>query len=111
LGEVATEACHRRWNYFPLGMRIREPHSPNTLQFYLLITPWYKEIVRRIRTNWIGIRMSPPLLLRISPLDYLQLGKEESDWTGIVKDKGYHDHQIVTKYMAWDMREEFRRQQ
>jgi hypothetical protein len=28
-----------------------------------------------------------------------------------VKDKGYHDQQVVTKYIAWDMREEFNKQQ
>jgi hypothetical protein len=58
-----------------------------------------------MRTNWIGLRMSPPLLLPVAPMDDLQLGKEEADWTNIVKDKGYHDQQYVTKYIAWDMRE------
>jgi hypothetical protein len=78
LGEVAVEACHRRWHSLPHGLRIREPHSPNTLQLSLLRTPWYKETLRRMRTNWIGIRMSPPLLLPVAPMADLKPEKGRS---------------------------------
>jgi len=63
-----------------------------------------------MRTNWIGLRMIPPLLL-VAHVDDLQLGKEEADSTNILKYKGYHDQQDVTKCIAWDMREKFSRQQ
>jgi hypothetical protein len=92
-------------------LRIIEPHSPNTLQLALLITPWYKETLRRMRTNRIGIRIIPPLLLPIAPMADLKPEKEEAEWAIIVKDKGYHDQKVVTKYIAWDMREEFNKQQ
>jgi hypothetical protein len=100
LGEVAIEDFHRRWHSFPYGLRIREPHSPNTSQISLLITPWYKETLRRMITNWIGIRMSPPLLLPVAPMASLKPKNEEAEWANIVKDKGYHDQQVVTKYIG-----------
>jgi hypothetical protein len=37
----------------------------------------------------------------------LNPGREEEEWARIVKDKGYHEHQAITRYMAWDMRQEF----
>jgi hypothetical protein len=95
----------------PYDLRIREPHSPNTLQLSLLRTPWYKETLRRMKTNWIGLRMSPPLLLPVAPMVDLKLEREEEEWDRIVRNKGYHEQQVVTKYIAWDMREEFNKQQ
>jgi hypothetical protein len=111
LGEEATEACHRRWHSLPHDLQIREPHSPNTLQLSLLRTPWYKETLRKMKTKWIGLRMIPPLLLPVAPMANLNSEKEEEEWANIVKDKGYHDQQAITRYVAWDMRQEFSKQQ
>jgi hypothetical protein len=58
-----------------------------------------------MRTNWIGIQMIPPPLLHVAPMANLKPKKEEAEWANIVKDKGYHDQQVVTKYIDWDMRE------
>jgi hypothetical protein len=68
LGEVETKSFHERWHSLPHGLRIREPHSPNTLHLSLLITPWYKETLKIMKTNWIWLRISPPLLLPIDPM-------------------------------------------
>jgi hypothetical protein len=95
----------------PRGLRIKEPHSPNTLYLSLLRTPWYKETIGRMKTNWIGIRMSPPLLLHVALMVDLKPEKKESERANIVKDKGYHDQKKITKYIAWDMREEFNKKQ
>jgi hypothetical protein len=79
LGEEAAEACHRRWHSLPHDLQIREPHSPNTLQLSLLRTPWYKEYLRKMKTKWIGLRMSPPLLLPVAPMvDLKSKGKKKS---------------------------------
>jgi hypothetical protein len=55
--------------------------------------------------------MSPPLLLPVAPMANLNSEKEEEEWANIVKDKGYHDQQAITRYVAWDMRQEFSRKQ
>jgi hypothetical protein len=111
LGEEAAEAFHRRWHSLPHGFQIREPHSPNTLQLSLLRTPWYKETLRKMKTRWIGLKMNPPLLLPVAPVVDLNTGKEEEEWAKIVKNKGYHEQQAITRYVAWDMRQEFNDQQ
>jgi hypothetical protein len=90
----------------PHNLQIREPHSPNALQLSLLRTPWYKEALRNMRTNWIGLRMNPPLLLPVAPVADLNKEKEEEEWAKIVKVKGYHEQQSITRYVAWDMRQE-----
>jgi hypothetical protein len=56
-----------------------------------------------MKTKWIGLRMSPPLLLLATPMDNFNLEYEEEEWDNIVKDKGYHDQQAITKHLAWDM--------
>jgi hypothetical protein len=55
------------------------------LELALFKTPWYKETVRRMRTNWIGI------LLLVALMVDLKSKKEEVEWANIVKDKGCHD--------------------
>jgi hypothetical protein len=64
-----------------------------------------------MKTKWIGLRMSPPLLIPITPMADLNLEKEEEEWDRIVNGKGYHDQQAITRYVAWDMRQEFNKQQ
>ena len=44
--------------------------------------------------------MSHPLVLPIDPMADLKPEKEEAEWANIVKDKGYHDQQVVTKYIG-----------
>jgi hypothetical protein len=79
LGEEATESCHERWNSLPHNLHIRNPHSPNTLQISLLRTPWYKETLKKMKKNWIGLRMNPPLHLPVALLIDLNIGKEEEE--------------------------------
>jgi len=65
LGEEAVEVFQKTWNFFPHNLKIKETHSPNTLQIYLLRTPWYKEDLRKMEIKCIGFRMSSTLLFPV----------------------------------------------
>lgn len=51
-------------------------------------TPMYRRIMQRLKINWIGLKLSPPLLLG------LQEGREEEEerkqWANIEKDVNFY---------------------
>jgi len=49
LGEEKEKYFHRRWHSLPHGLQIKEPHAPNTLHISLLMTPLYKEDLRKMK--------------------------------------------------------------
>lgn len=64
LGDDSMQAC-QRWNTLPYSLKIREYHSPKRMREALNRTPMYKQALQRLQVNWIGLRLSPPLLLGI----------------------------------------------
>jgi hypothetical protein len=91
LGEEVVEYFHMRLHSLPHNLKIIEPHSPNSLQLSLLRKPCYIKVLRKMRKNWIGLRMNPPLLLPIAPVADLNKEKEGEEWANIGKVKGYHE--------------------
>jgi len=63
LGEDSRHACLRIWNTLPHSLKIREYHSSQRLREALNMTPIYKQSMQRLKVNWIGLKLSPPLLL------------------------------------------------
>ena len=63
LVEDCVHACMRRWNTLPHILQIREYHSPMRLKEALKRKPMYKRSMQRLKVNWIGLKLSPPLLL------------------------------------------------
>ena len=63
LGDDSQEAFQRRWNTLPYILKIREYHSPQRMREELNKKPTYKQALQRLQVNWIGLRLSPPLLL------------------------------------------------
>lgn len=63
LGDDNMQACLRRWNKFPYSLKIREYHSPQRMREALNKKHMYKKPIQRLKVNWIGLRLSPPLLL------------------------------------------------
>jgi len=53
----------RRWNTLPQILKIREYHSPMRMKEALRRVPMYKHSMQRLQVNWIGLKLSPPLLL------------------------------------------------
>jgi len=63
LGDGSIHACLRRWDTLPYILKIREYHSPQRLIEALNRTPMYKQSMQRLKVNWIGLKLSPPLPL------------------------------------------------
>ena len=63
LVDDSMQSCQRRWNTLPYSLKIREYHSPQRMREALNRTPMYKQALQRLQVNWIGLRLSPPLLL------------------------------------------------
>ena len=62
LGGDCVPACMRIWNTLPHSLQIREYHSPMRLKEALKRVPMYKHSMQRLKVNWIGLKLSPPLI-------------------------------------------------
>jgi len=63
LGDDSMQFFLRRLNTFPYSLKMREYHSPQRMREALNRTPMYKQSIKRLKVNWIGLRLIPPLLL------------------------------------------------
>jgi len=62
LGDDSIHACSKRCNTPPHNLNIKEYHFPQRLREALNRTPRYKQSMLRLKVNWIGLKLSPPLL-------------------------------------------------
>jgi len=65
--------------------------------------PQYKQLMQNPQANWIGLKFSPPLLLRL-----LEGAKEEEEgrqWEEVERKAGFHDREEDITVEAWDVRE------
>ena len=81
LGESAAQACAHRWNTLAYSLKIREYHSPQRMREALNMTPMYKQTIQRLKVNWIGLRLNPPLLLGM--LEGRKEEEERKQWKEI----------------------------
>ena len=63
LGDNAVKACTRRWNTLAHSLKIREYHTPTRIREALVRVPLYKKSMQNLQASWIGLKLSPPLLL------------------------------------------------
>ena len=56
-------ASQRRWNNLPHSLKNREYHTPNRLRGALERAPLYKRAIQAKKIQWLGLKLSPPLLL------------------------------------------------
>ena len=78
LGDDCVHACMRIWNTLPHNLQIREYHSPMRLREALKRVPMYKCSMQRLKVNWIGLKVSPPLILGM--LEGRREEEEEEQW-------------------------------
>ena len=65
--------------------------------------PLYKNSMQNIQASWIGLKLSPPLLLGL-----LEGGIEEEEhkqWEEVERKAEFHDSEEDTASEAWDVRE------
>ena len=85
----AMEACFGRWKELSVELKGKEPHSPSSLNKFLLRASMCKEVIRRLKLEWIGQNMAPPLLLTLNPEESIKEEKERKDWNQIEEVVGY----------------------
>ena len=64
--------------------------------------PLYKNSMQNLQASWIGLKLSPPLLLGL-----LEGGTEEEEhkkWEEVERKAGFHDSVEDTTSEAWDVR-------
>ena len=66
LGESAAQACARRWNTLAHSLKIREYHTPIRMREALARVELYKKSMQSLQASWIGLKLSPPLLLGLT---------------------------------------------
>ena len=86
LSDDSIHACLRRWNTFPYNLKIREYHSPQRLREALNKTPMYRQSMQRLKVNWIGLKLSPPLLLGM--LEGRKEEEEKIQWEEVERKSG-----------------------
>jgi len=104
LGDDNMQVFQRRWNISPYSLKIIEYHSPQRMREELNRTPMYKQALQRLKVNWIGLRLSPPLHLWM-----LERRKEEEDrkqWEEIERKAVFYAQEEETTAEAWDVRED-----
>ena len=62
----AIEACFGRWKELIVELKGREPHFPCSLNRSLFRASMCKDVIRRLKLEWIGQKMAPPLLLNLN---------------------------------------------
>ena len=103
LGDDSIHACLRRWNTLPHSSNIREYHSPQRLREALNKTPMYKQSIQQLKVNWIGLKLSPPLLLGM--LEGRKEEQEKRQQEEVERKVGFYEQEEKTTAEAWDVRE------
>lgn len=105
-GDDCIHACMRRWNTLPHNLRIREYHSQNKMREAMRRVPLYKHLMQNLKANWIGLKISPPLLLGL--LEGVKEEEEQKQWEEVDRKVGFHDREEDITSETWDVRESVR---
>jgi len=103
LGDNNVHACSRRWNTLSHSLKIKEYHSPTRMREALARVPLYKQSMKNLQANWIGLKFSPPLLLWL--LEGVKEEEEHRQWEEVERKVGFHDREEDITSDAWDVRE------
>jgi len=102
LGENVVQACARRWNTLAHSLKIREYHTPTRMREALVRVALYKKSMQSLQASWIGLKLSPPLLLGMTKG---RTEKDDSEQREEVNRKaGFHISKGDTTTEAWDVR-------
>jgi len=68
--------------------------------------PLYKKAMQNLQASWIGLKLSPPLLLGL--LEGRTEEEERKQWEEVERKVGLHDSEEDTTSKAWDVRVEIK---
>ena len=84
------------------SLKIREYHTPTRMWEGLVRVPLYKKSMQNLQASWIGLKLSPPLLLGL--LEGSTKEEEHKQWEEVERKAGFHDIEEDTTSKAWDVR-------
>ena len=64
--------------------------------------PLYKKSIQNLQASWIGLKLSPPLLLGL--VEGSTEKEEHKQWEEIERKAKFHDSEEDTASEAWDVR-------
>ena len=82
----------------PHSLKIRELHSPQRLREALNKTPMDKQSMKRLKVNWIGLKLSPPLLLGM--IEGRKEEEEKRQWEEVERKAGFCEQEEETTVEA-----------
>ena len=65
-----------------------------------------KETIRKLKLDWIGHKMAPPLLLTLDLEENINEEKERKNWEQIEKAAGYVNKGDPSRIVSFDARDE-----
>lgn len=87
----------------PHNLQIREYHSPERSRNALERIPLYKRVMQILKVKWIGLKLSPPLLLDLK--EGRNEEEERKQWKNIRKDEKLYPQEGTQSAEPWDVRE------
>jgi len=63
----------------------------------------YKQSMQRLKVNWIGLKLSPPLLLGM--IEEIKEEEEKWQWEEVERKADFYEQEEETTTEAWDVGE------
>ena len=101
----AMEAWFGKWKELTKELKGKEVHSPSSLKRALSKDNMCKDVIKRLKLEWIGQKMIPPLLLTLNPEESINEEKEREDWKQIEEVTGYVKKDEPTRIIAYNAKE------
>lgn len=73
----AMEAHFGRWKELMAELKSKEPQPPSSLNMALFRASMFKDVIRRLKLEWIGQKLAPPLLLTLNPKESINEEKKK----------------------------------
>jgi len=102
LGDNCVQACTHQWNTLPHSLKIREYHTPTQMREALVRVPLYKKSMQNLQASWIGLKLSPPLLLGL--MEGSTEKDEHEQWEEVERQARFHISEEDITAEAWDVR-------
>ena len=83
-------------------LQFREYHTPSRMREALVRVAHYKKSMQSLQANWIGLKLSPPLLLGMAEDSIEDDGSKQ--WEEVNRTAGFHVNRGDTTSEAWDVR-------
>ena len=84
------------------SLKIQEYHTPTRMREALVWVALYKKSMQNLQASWIGLKLSPRLLLGL--MEGSTEKDEHEQWEEVERKAGFHVRKEDTTAEAWDVR-------